>query len=200
MSYVIEKAITSLLVIILSALPLLLLGVSASPEEEGSLSDHAPYVPTGPWDRDNWTRYRNLNDTYNEFGILVQKFPDILRMYNLSAMYPHSNSTPRLTVEGRTLWALKISDDPDTNDTSEPEVFYCSMTHAREWISNEVMMYYINYVLHNYLVNETVNRLVNNTQMWFIPMVNPDGFQESIDRDDFNGFYGSGVTGASVVL
>lgn len=160
--------------------------------EEGS--DTTPritaYVPDGPWDRDNWTRYRNLNDTYNEFDILLGKFPNILRKYNLSDMYRHPNGTPRLTVRGRTIWALKVSDDPDINDSSEPDIFYCSMTHAREWISGEVLIYYLNYVLHNYLVNSTVNDAVNNTEMWFIPIVNPDGFQESIDNDDFNNSYG----------
>ncbi|MFO8052084.1 MAG: M14 family zinc carboxypeptidase [Thermoplasmatota archaeon] len=175
----------------LLSLPLIL--HEASSEEEGKVSKgmmKEAYVPDGPWDRNNWTRYRNLNDTYNEFDILLSKFPDILRKYNLSDMYRYPNGSPRYTVEGRTLWALKISDDPDINDTDEPEVFYCAMTHAREWISNEVMLYYINYVLHNYLVNDTVNEVVNNTQLWFVPVVNPDGFQESIDRDDFNSSYG----------
>ena len=160
--------------------PMVALGSYPSPDAEGSTK------ASGPWDRTEWKRYRNLDDTYQEIFSLGRNYPSICRVYNLSGMYPYEDSSPRLTYRGRTFWGLKISDNPGSNESDEPEVLYISMTHAREWISNEVLMFYINYLLRNYGYNSTVNNVVNNTQMWFIPVVNPDGFQESIDKDDFN--------------
>ncbi|MGA1848513.1 MAG: M14 family zinc carboxypeptidase [Thermoplasmatota archaeon] len=188
----VQKGIlSSLILVLLISTPFISLteGAREIQTDEGSKTT-GPYIPTGPWDRDNWTRYRNLNDTLNEIMLMKEKFPNILRVYNLSSMFRYQNGTPRYSIQGRTIWGIKISDDPDINDTEEPEVFYCAMTHAREWITNEALMYYINYVLHNYLVNSTVNDIVNNTQMWFIPVVNPDGFQRSVDNDDFNNSHG----------
>ena len=191
LSAVSRSILSSLILVFLISAPSfsLVVGAQRSGIDEEQMTA-GPYIPTGPWDRDTWTRYRNLNDTLNEIMLLKEKFPNILRVYNLSSMFRFQNGTPRYSIQGRTIWGLKISDDPDINDTAEPEIFYCAMTHAREWITNEALMYYINYVLHNYLVNSTINDIVNNTQMWFIPIVNPDGFQYSIDRDDFNKSFG----------
>ncbi|MGA1822497.1 MAG: M14 family zinc carboxypeptidase [Thermoplasmatota archaeon] len=154
--------------------------------EQGGMSGSAGYFGSGPWNRTEWSGYRNMNDTLNEMRWFGSTFPGICRMYNLSDMFRHPNGSPRYTSEGRTFWGLKISDNPAVNESDEPEVLYISLTHAREWISLEVLMYFINYLLRNYGFNSTVNDIVNNTELWFIPIVNPDGFQESIDRDDFN--------------
>lgn len=163
----------------------------------GDLDDTAGEDPvveisrgSGPWNRTEWTRYRNMNDAINEMSWFDSAFPDICRMYNLSDMFRYPNGSSRYTGEGRTFWGLKISDNPSVNESDEPEVLYISMTHAREWISLETLMYYINYLLRNYGFNSTVNDVVNKTEMWFIPIVNPDGFQESIDRDDYNNSFG----------
>ncbi len=174
------------LVLLVPSAFLLLTGAGTTAAHDLAL----PSSPTGPWDQTVWTRYRDLDDTENELRVLSVTNPDICRLYNLSAMFPNPNGSPRYTIENRTIWGLKISDAPDLNETDEPEVFYCAMTHAREWISNEVLMYFINYVLRNYAYNSSISTMVNSTQLWFIPIVNPDGFQESIDKDDFNNSYG----------
>ena len=138
------------------------------------------------WDQTTWTRYRDLDDTVNEIQQLSKSYPGICSVFNLSGMFPYSNGAPRYSIQGRTIWGMKISDDPASNDSAEPDVLYVALTHAREWITNEALMYFINYVLRNYQSNATISSLVNSTEMWFIPIVNPDGFQESISKDDFN--------------
>ena len=146
--------------------------------------------PVSGWDQTTFTRYRNLNDTENELRVLSEDFSSICALFNLSSMFPYPNGTPRLTVGGRTLWGLKISDNPHLNESDEPDIIIVAMTHAREWISNEVAMFTINYILRNYGLNETIDDIVNGTEIWVIPVLNPDGFQHSIDKDDFNNSYG----------
>ena len=46
------------------------------------------------------------------------------------------------TLEGRTIWAVKISDNPNINE-SEPEVFYNSLTHAREPAGMMAVIYFM---------------------------------------------------------
>lgn len=80
------------------------------------------------------------------------------------------------TVEGRAIWAVKISDNPSINEPGEPEVLYTALHHAREPEGMMTLIYYMWWLLQNYATNTEAAYLVNNRQMWFIPVVNPDGY------------------------
>jgi hypothetical protein len=69
---------------------------------------------------------------------------------------------------------VKISDNPDTNE-AEPQVLYTGMTHSREVSSLMNQIYFMWYVLENYNSDPFIKNLVDNTEMFFIPVVNPDG-------------------------
>ncbi len=78
--------------------------------------------------------------------------------------------------EARALWAVKISDNPELNEPDEPEVLYTALTHAREPEGMMAVLYYMWWLLENYGTDPEATYLVNNRQMWFIPVVNPDGY------------------------
>ena len=79
------------------------------------------------------------------------------------------------SIEGRPLYYVKISDNAPT-DEPEPEVLYTALHHAREPESLTQLIYYMWYLLENYGKDSTVNAVVNNTEMYFVPCVNPDGY------------------------
>ena len=83
-----------------------------------------------------------------------------------------------LTHENRPVYWLRISDNPNVNET-EPEVLYTSIHHAREPQSLAQLIFYMWYLLENYGSNDEVSYLVDNTEMYFIPMINPDGYIEN---------------------
>ena len=56
--------------------------------------------------------------------------------------------------------------------------------HAREPISTEVSMAVLNHILDNYGVDPTITDNVDNTQIWFIPIVNPNGHKIVTDEDN----------------
>ncbi|OGU67880.1 MAG: hypothetical protein A2W30_02685 [Ignavibacteria bacterium RBG_16_36_9] len=78
-------------------------------------------------------------------------------------------------IEGRPIWAVKISDNPEINE-EEPEVFYNSLTHAREPAGMMTVVYFMYYLLENYGVDPEVTYLVNNREFYFVPVINPDGY------------------------
>ncbi len=80
------------------------------------------------------------------------------------------------TNEGRTIWAAEISDNPGLNEPGEPEVLYTSLHHAREPEGMMSVLYYMWWLLQNYGTNQEATYLVNNRQLWFMPVVNPDGY------------------------
>lgn len=88
------------------------------------------------------------------------------------------------SVEGRELWAMKISDNPGL-DEDEPKVLFTGVTHAREPIGGEVVLYTMDYLTDNYGSDATVTEIVEGRELYFVPVVNPDGYvyNESTDPD-----------------
>ena len=79
------------------------------------------------------------------------------------------------SLEGREIWVVKISDNPEI-DEDEPEVFYNGLIHAREPIAMEVLLYFMDYLTENYPLDPQVAYLVDNREMFFCPVINPDGY------------------------
>ncbi len=80
------------------------------------------------------------------------------------------------TIQGRAIWAVKISDSPELDETDEPEVLYTALHHAREPQGMMTVVYYMWWLLENYASNPEAAYLVNTREMWFIPVLNADGY------------------------
>jgi hypothetical protein len=108
--------------------------------------------------------------TYDETGLALD---------SLHIQYPQI-TTPKITIgyslEGRPIWGMKISDNPEINE-DEPEVFYNALIHAREPIGIEVLLFFMQHLLSKYGSDSLVTYLVNNRELWFVPIINPDGYE-----------------------
>ncbi len=80
------------------------------------------------------------------------------------------------TWEGRPIHWVRISDNP-TVDEDEDEVLYSAIHHAREPMSLSQTIFYMWYLLENYDTSEEVAFLVDNSEFYFVPMINPDGYK-----------------------
>ena len=85
------------------------------------------------------------------------------------------------THEGNPLLYLKVSDFPEV-DEDEPEVLYTALHHAREPNSLSQMIYYLWYLMENYQKDPEIKYLIDNTEMYFMPCVNPDGYKYNQKR------------------
>ena len=100
-----------------------------------------------------------------ELQALVSSHPEMLRMESIGKTY-----------EGRDIWAVKLSDDVNTNDSAEPDVLIFGGIHAREIMGPEVVLHVLNYMVDGYGKNETLTKYVNTKETWFVPTANPDGY------------------------
>ncbi len=92
------------------------------------------------------------------------------------------------SIEGRTIWGVKISDNPNTSE-NEPAVGFDALVHAREPQSMATQMYFMWYLLENYGTNPEATYLVNNREMFFVPCFNPDGYEYNRLTDPNGGGY-----------
>ncbi len=98
----------------------------------------------------------------------------------MAARYPHLITARQeigdiRTHEGRPIYWIRISDNPEV-DEQEPEILYTALHHAREPVSLTQLIYFMWYVLDHYDDNPRINHLLQNTELYFIPCVNPDGY------------------------
>jgi len=115
--------------------------------------------------RDDFGDYR----TYSEAVAFID---------SLHAAYPGITTAKEsigTTEEGRHLWVMKISDNPGIDET-EPEVLFDALHHAREPISLEAVLFYMKWLCENYGTDAEATYLVDNREIWFFPVVNPDGY------------------------
>jgi len=161
---------------------------------------------------DDWKSYYNqqtklneaekelfINDSKNNFNVAGFGFGTMGGYYtfaeiaaNLDSMYVQYPNliTQKYSIgtshESRTIWAVKISDNPNINE-DEPKVGFDALVHAREPQSMATLMYYMWYLLQNYGTDPEVTYLVNNREIYCVPCFNPDGYEFNRSTDPNGG-------------
>ncbi len=110
--------------------------------------------------------FYTLNEVIAELDTMKMLYPNLI-----TERVPIGYS-----IENRPIWMVKISDNPDLNE-NEPQVLYTALTHAREPQGMMTVIYYMYYLLEKYGIDPEVTYLVNNREIYFIPVLNPDGYE-----------------------
>lgn len=89
------------------------------------------------------------------------------------------------TIEGRDIWALRISGNLDTAN-QQPAAIFMGGHHAREHLSVEIPLLLAQYLVNEYRAqNVDVVKLVNSRDIHIIPAVNPDGMEFDIQNSRY---------------
>lgn len=80
------------------------------------------------------------------------------------------------SFEDRIIWAIKVSDNPSV-DEDEVEVLFTGLHHAREPIGMEVCLETLRRLTDGYGTDARITTLVNEREIYFVPIVNPDGYE-----------------------
>ncbi len=115
--------------------------------------------------------YHTYDEITRDLQVLQNAHPAIAKVFDLGK-----------SVENRTIWAMKISDNV-AQEEQEKEVLFIGGHHAREWIAVDVPFLLAKYLLDNYQNNERIKNLVDNGEIWIIPLLNPDGHQYTITNN-----------------
>jgi len=109
---------------------------------------------------------------------------------NMADLYPNLIS-PRSELNytshnGRNVYWVRISDNPGVKQ-DKPEILYTGMIHAREAIGMQLLIFYMYYLLENYETDPDVQYIVDNFELYFVPIVNPDGYAYNIQNNPNGG-------------
>jgi len=88
------------------------------------------------------------------------------------------------THQGRDIIALRLTDENTDADGDKPAVLYSSMIHAREWIAGEVNRRLLEWFIKGWREEKPdVVNILKSTELWFVLVQNPDGYQYTFDGD-----------------
>ena len=124
--------------------------------------------------RDPMRSYHNYDELTDFLQGINSQYPDITNLISIGQ-----------SVQGRELWVLEVSDSPGVNEL-EPEFKYVANMHGDETVGRELSLFLIEWLVQEYGTNQRATDLVNNTSIFIMPSMNPDGF-ESGDRYNANG-------------
>jgi hypothetical protein len=106
--------------------------------------------------------------TYEEVGSELDR---------LHTLYPNLISTKvsiGKSLQGRDIWMVRVSDNPE-DDEDEPEMLYTGAHHAREPMGWMQAFYFMHWLGYKYGADPEATALVDSRELYFIPIVNPDG-------------------------
>jgi hypothetical protein len=124
-------------------------------------------LPSG---RDSYRTLADYNDDLRELAAIK---PGVARRFAL----PHE------TLEGRTVYGIEISDNVGSATTeSKPVFLMMGLHHAREWPSGEMAMEFAYDLVKNHGQNDRITGLLKKARVVVVPVVNADGFNQSVTQ------------------
>ncbi|MFK7775572.1 MAG: M14 family zinc carboxypeptidase [Saprospiraceae bacterium] len=110
--------------------------------------------------------YHTYDNMIDHIQMMEAEFPDLVKINTIGT-----------TIEGRSIYSVKISDNVLLDESNEEGVvYYDALTHAREPMSLEAILYYMWWLLENHDVDAEATYLVDHREIYFVPIVNPDGY------------------------
>ncbi|NLN92282.1 MAG: hypothetical protein GX130_03100 [Candidatus Hydrogenedens sp.] len=107
-----------------------------------------------------YTKYEELGPKLQSYA---SAYSDLVRVISLGQ-----------TPQYREIYAVKITTNPDMA-MDKAVVKYIAAIHGDETVGVEMCLYFIEDLLQNYGKHPFITNLINDTVIWVVPMMNPDG-------------------------
>jgi len=108
------------------------------------------------------------------------------QMYELARENPQLTKLVKIgtTLKGREILALKVTQGArGQKDGSRPAVLFSATQHAREWIATEIDRRLMHHYVDLGRNDKATKELLKTTELWFVPVMNPDGYQYTFTNE-----------------
>ena len=140
---------------------------SAQRDDCASTTTYA-YEDPANWHEGTLAGFFRYQEILDEFAEMAAAYPHLIR-----PLEPIGDIT---THDGNSVLWTRVSNNPDVDDAEKPEVLFTALHHAREPGSVAQMIFFLWYALERYETDPEIQFLFDHTELYFIPIVNPDGY------------------------
>ncbi len=120
-------------------------------------------------------RYHSFDDVQNWMKDLEKTHPEIVKVINYGK-----------TAGGLPLNAIRLTKNIEGEPAAKPALMITAATHGDELITTEVLMNLVNQILEKKDSDPRFAAMVEKRELFFIPVVNPDGFSETNRYEGFS--------------
>lgn len=85
------------------------------------------------------------------------------------------------SLQTRPLLAMRLTNEKIKG--KKPQVLFLATHHAREWVATQMAMRLIKYLTSSFGSDVRVTDLLNTTEVWVVPVGNPDGYQYTFTNE-----------------
>jgi Zinc carboxypeptidase len=118
-----------------------------------------------------WKRWEGPGGLRAEIEALAAAHPDLVQ-----------TQVAGRSVQGREIVAVRVTGGARrVPEGARPAVLYIGLQHAREWISGEVTRRLLRSLVDGYGIDPETTRLLDTTELWFLPAANPDGYEVTFE-------------------
>lgn len=105
------------------------------------------------------------------------------QLKKIHATYPHITQLKPIghSIQKRPLLAMRLTNEKIKG--KKPQVLFLATHHAREWVATEMAMRLVKYLTSNFGSDGRVTNILNTTEVWVVPVGNPDGYQYTFTNE-----------------
>jgi hypothetical protein len=165
-----ERKLLQLLAFFLCGILLIVLFTGCINQEQKPALSTAIVLPEVKVDQPsilpNWTdgEYHDYFGTMKMLNGFNQNYPDLVKVFSIGK-----------SVLGKDIWCIRVTNEK--NDTRKSSCLIDGCIHGNEWEGGEVCLYLAEFLLINFDANETITHILNSSEVYIVPLVNPDGRQ-----------------------
>lgn len=120
--------------------------------------------------------YHTVVAQYAHLDAIAAAHPDLAKVVDYGDSYLKTkNSTAGYDLKAICLTHLQTGDCALTPNVTKPRFVLMTQIHAREIVTGDISWRFIDHLTNDYATDSTVSTLLNSTEVWVIPVVNPDG-------------------------
>lgn len=122
--------------------------------------------------------YRTYDDMLSFFQARETRYPQLFQVFDIGDSWAKQNGQAN-----RDLYVVRVTSPQ--GPAAKPRLFVVAEHHAREIITPEVAMEFIDDLLENYGQDATVTWLLDHREIWVVPMANPDGHAHAAQMESW---------------
>jgi len=111
-------------------------------------------------------KYHSTDEILGWLAELVGQYPDICEIVSVGTSY-----------QGRAIQGIKITGGTGKNIAGKRAFWLDGGIHAREWITVSTVTYMLAETLKEYGNDDFVTNWVDNYNIYYVPILNPDGYE-----------------------
>ena len=130
--------------------------------------------------------YRNYSQILSELTQLQTQYPGLMQFSSIGESWGSiyaAEGTSYYQNFDHELWAVKVSANVQMEE-DEPAFYFVGEHHAREPLSTEACMGILIHLLENYGSDPVVTDILNTSEVWIVPLLNPDGHKIVLQQTD----------------